>query len=482
MYRGKVTKVDTKGVYVQTAEFGTIGPCQAVVANYAVGDMVLLSDVGSEAAPDLIVVGKLTALGSIGGGVYSVMDHGAIGDGVADDTAAFQTTFDLAAANDAIAWIPPGHYRLTDTLTIGGPIVVKSAPLAVMKWEGLTGSTPGISVDFGDVSYNLARLDLPILDGPSHDLTSLTGTALYVANGDIIQVTVQYVVGWKVGIHLDASASNSENHNVRFEVMDRCETGLKMSASGGYYLDICEITGNTIGICKYGVYLEAATSGVVADNIIQVQQIWQEIDGGACVYGSGASGLQRNRIEVQYLRSQSTANTPGGGSFKGPWVAGDQTINSEAGFLAGVMNTITIGEIPPGTDAAAPVRVRVSGFDNNVKSLNRDQESEGGIALSSTQGEANFNGGLPVAANRVVCTATVPALTSGAQTTFYAYNQFLPSEYGVAVNVVPMNDYQHLFSVWAETNTSTVNREIKVKVRALKDTPEWGIKFALETS
>ena len=64
MYRGKVTKVDAKGVYVQTADFGVIGPCQAVVANYAVGDMVLLSDVGSDAMPDLVVVGRLTGTGS----------------------------------------------------------------------------------------------------------------------------------------------------------------------------------------------------------------------------------------------------------------------------------------------------------------------------------------------------------------------------------------------------------------------------------
>ena len=64
MYRGKVTKVDAKGVYVQTADFGVIGPCQAVVANYAAGDMVLLSDVGSDAMPDLVVVGRLTGTGS----------------------------------------------------------------------------------------------------------------------------------------------------------------------------------------------------------------------------------------------------------------------------------------------------------------------------------------------------------------------------------------------------------------------------------
>ena len=60
MYRGKVTEVDAKGVYVQTAEFGTLGPCQAVVANYTAGDMVLCVNVGDEASPELVVVGRLT--------------------------------------------------------------------------------------------------------------------------------------------------------------------------------------------------------------------------------------------------------------------------------------------------------------------------------------------------------------------------------------------------------------------------------------
>ncbi len=60
MLRGKVTNVTSAGVFVQTAEFGAVGPCQAVLANYAVGDMVLLSNVGSDAAPDLVVVGKLS--------------------------------------------------------------------------------------------------------------------------------------------------------------------------------------------------------------------------------------------------------------------------------------------------------------------------------------------------------------------------------------------------------------------------------------
>lgn len=68
MMRGKVTAVDASGVYVQTAEYGTLGPCQAVVANYAVADMVLCVNVGDEASPELVVVGRLTtSTGSLSG-------------------------------------------------------------------------------------------------------------------------------------------------------------------------------------------------------------------------------------------------------------------------------------------------------------------------------------------------------------------------------------------------------------------------------
>lgn len=64
MFRGKVTKVTSAGVYVQTADFGTVGPCQAVNAPYTAGDMVLCVNVGDDTSPDLVVIGTVSATGS----------------------------------------------------------------------------------------------------------------------------------------------------------------------------------------------------------------------------------------------------------------------------------------------------------------------------------------------------------------------------------------------------------------------------------
>ncbi|CAO1618368.1 unnamed protein product [Sympodiomycopsis kandeliae] len=48
----------------------------------------------------------------------SVKDHGAVGDGVADDTKALQNILNCFSDGQHVIFIPHGHYLLTDTLTI----------------------------------------------------------------------------------------------------------------------------------------------------------------------------------------------------------------------------------------------------------------------------------------------------------------------------------------------------------------------------
>jgi len=52
-------------------------------------------------------------------GALNVRDFGAVGDGQADDTAAFQSTLDqCAAAGGGIVYAPTGRYRIATHLTI----------------------------------------------------------------------------------------------------------------------------------------------------------------------------------------------------------------------------------------------------------------------------------------------------------------------------------------------------------------------------
>ena len=66
----------------------------------------------------------------------SVIDFGAVGDGVADDTVAIQTAVDAAG----VIYFPPGQYNITDTIILGDKKV-------------LYGATPQFSVS-GGASFN----------------------------------------------------------------------------------------------------------------------------------------------------------------------------------------------------------------------------------------------------------------------------------------------------------------------------------------
>jgi hypothetical protein len=50
--------------------------------------------------------------------LFNVLDYGAVGDGVADDTAAFQRTA-AAADGGGVMLVPPGNYLITDSITMG---------------------------------------------------------------------------------------------------------------------------------------------------------------------------------------------------------------------------------------------------------------------------------------------------------------------------------------------------------------------------
>ncbi len=77
----------------------------------------------------------------------NVKEFGAVGDGIADDTAAIQSVYDklMARSLSRVVYFPPGVYRITETLTIGndtsGIAIVGHGRDTVLAWDGEEGGT-----------------------------------------------------------------------------------------------------------------------------------------------------------------------------------------------------------------------------------------------------------------------------------------------------------------------------------------------------
>lgn len=86
----------------------------------------------------------------------NILDLGAIGDGVADDTAAFQAALNVPlGAEESDIYVPPGKYRITQTLVLdrkssitfrgharaNGPTGTLAPAATTLVWDGASGGT-----------------------------------------------------------------------------------------------------------------------------------------------------------------------------------------------------------------------------------------------------------------------------------------------------------------------------------------------------
>lgn len=73
--------------------------------------------------------------------VFNVMHYGAVGNGVADDTAAIQSAVTAAAVAGGIAYVPEGTYKTTSTITIPSHVTLRGAGLGRSHFVASGGAT-----------------------------------------------------------------------------------------------------------------------------------------------------------------------------------------------------------------------------------------------------------------------------------------------------------------------------------------------------
>lgn len=173
-------------------------PSEAVVDAHLGGPAAdLLDGTGLVVSPRLpLVVRSRSGARPVGQNelAYSVKDQGAVGDGVADDTAAIQATLDLAAAGGSFlragrVVLPPGRYRITDTLEVSNSATViegagwgaytgSAVPAGTaIVWDG--GNAPMIQVT-GGRGFRLA--DLLLVGNKTASKRPTAGVLMYVGD------------------------------------------------------------------------------------------------------------------------------------------------------------------------------------------------------------------------------------------------------------------------------------------------------------
>ncbi len=196
-----------------------------------------------------VITGRIQDEGSGGPGlpadgqVFNVKAYGALGDGVADDSAAIAGAIAAAPASGGIVYFPPGRYLVAGETTEGEDL------LRITKPIHLLGAGPFLSVlTTNQPVRNLLRLDLVVTD--THDKVrpviirdlKMEADVAREADAAILQ-TVQpgsvfqhgiriencHFKGYVVGIHLQAAST---------AVIQNCTFWQALSAAGVHEADL----------------------------------------------------------------------------------------------------------------------------------------------------------------------------------------------------------------------------------------------------
>jgi len=259
---------------------------------------------------------------AVGDGFISVLDHGAVGDGVTDDTAAIQSTLDAARTTGACkgVYLPPGRrYKVTDELVASGMTdFVISAVGATLALIGAAASGSGaksvlhltncqrfrvLGLAVYDTdrtqAYNGVRVSRSsggVLDGVSVRDVRWVGITVFDGTAGLstdITITGCDVRGTRFGVSTNGTDVRIADNHVAMYWPSTAEAQAKggvWSTPSDYYDGVMVLTGadrtvvagNTITECgQAGVYTQNCANLVIADNTVTGCQLRGiEVDGG----------------------------------------------------------------------------------------------------------------------------------------------------------------------------------------------------------
>lgn len=183
---------------------------------------------------------------------FNVKDYGAVGDGVADDTAAIQAAMN-ASRDGGIVFLPPGRYKVTATL-----VPAKYSGNTGNAWGTLQmrgSGNPFVDDIYGTYSYGSAIfMASPQANVPVFDLTATRG--IHVESLAIIGSASK--VSNSVAVASTNVESQSVFRDVTFAGWDACVrigvSGETVSGNNDFWaFNDCYFRDANVGILNYGI-------------------------------------------------------------------------------------------------------------------------------------------------------------------------------------------------------------------------------------
>lgn len=452
----------------------------------------------------------------------NVLDFGAKGDGITDDTDAFKNAIEYCISNNVGLYVPAvgkwnqeGGYILSATLNIDYPMSFVCAPNVLLNWKnahlntdpettiGRNGATKynsgfGINIDYGTYRGHKGYYSFGIVQGDKSYTypggTVPSGhywTGIRVANGDLIDLNIRYLSYWERGILVTSDKDYTGNNRINLLVCDDCQTGITFSPANNNAIDVTEFYFNTIGICKYGIVFEsdgANSSSWARTNNLRVRgsQIWTEYKNGACLYNTAAfeEAIVNADIDIMCLfnnRTQETTKKTGDTStWYGKCVTGTQTISGWNDTFGAHDSRFNIGVYNGPMTAGQPININIGGWGNEI--INKWQKFHGTVntpaLLIMTPSEADFNGGvggcLP-GRSAFVSWTTDKSYNANDTVTLYAYAMCLTAAGVTPMSVMEVENYG-LFDTIIKSDTYNAVRQFFITLKFRTEVAQ-GYKF-----
>jgi hypothetical protein len=244
----------------------------------------------------------------------SVMDFGAVGDGVADDTAAIQLALD-AGENGAV-YFPTGTYLVSSALTVNASTHVYGSGFdAIVKTNSATANIFNVSgqyVFISDIAFNssVTRTDgyyVDVLSGSSRFRIQQfwmynaksgicvrdTSSTVTIAQGEILNNVAATGVGIKIEGGLDISI-----RDILIDQGAQIFAGIHITKAGDVSIEDCQLINS-----GQALYLDA--DGTAIDSVWANNTFFDNSARGLYILASNAGTVQRCLFDQCWFSSST---------------------------------------------------------------------------------------------------------------------------------------------------------------------------------